>query len=261
MQKMLGQVPLSAGIALVGVLVLKEWRWREQREALGWQPSQRWYLRNLHWLLAVGVPVAVIIGASVYGLPVVLSRVDDGNRDAVLIEGNGVELIWAPEGPGWNWKQPWGGYPSWAAIALYGLEPVGIDSKSTRFYFTRQEDMDRTGLCRYLSEDGLTVMEEPQDIWRMPTVDELVRSMALHGQNCGCRWDGDIHEQVECSKCKRQPDKETPLWNPDVAPIYYWAWNEYDADNAYYVSYNGWVQRQPKSWGNPRHGYRCVKEP
>ena len=71
-------------------------------------------------------------------------------------------------------------------------------------------------------------------------------------------WVG-INEQVVCSRC--QPDLETPLWAPDEAPIYYWVGDEYNEENAYYVSYNGWVKRQPKSWGNPRHGYRCVREP
>ena len=23
----------------------------------------------------------------------------------------------------------------------------------------------------------------------------------------------------------------------------------------------GWINKQPKQWGNPRHGYRCVKAP
>jgi len=36
---------------------------------------------------------------------------------------------------------------------------------------------------------------------------------------------------------------------------HYWSADEYDEQEAYYVSY------QPKSWGNPRHGYRCVREP
>jgi hypothetical protein len=28
---------------------------------------------------------------------------------------------------------------------------------------------------------------------------------------------------------------------------------------ARYVAYNGAVGRQPIDWGNPRHGYRCVR--
>jgi hypothetical protein len=57
------------------------------------------------------------------------------------------------------------------------------------------------------------------------------------------------------------PDKETPLWNPDAPPIYYWAADVSNEEDAYYVSYNGFVSAQPKTFGNPRHGYRCVREP
>ncbi|RMD93222.1 MAG: hypothetical protein D6814_15915, partial [Calditrichaeota bacterium] len=52
----------------------------------------------------------------------------------------------------------------------------------------------------------------------------------------------------------------SPLWAPNWSPIYYWAADEFNERQAYYVSYNGYVQHQPKSWGNPRHGYRCVRE-
>jgi hypothetical protein len=111
-------------------------------------------------------------------------------------------------------------------------------------------------LCAYLNEDGLTLADEPQYIWRMPTTDELVRSLVIHNENAGCEWDG-ASPQANCDKL---PDKETPLWAPDQEPIYYWTADEYDVRKAYYVSYHGWVRYQPKSWGNPRHGYRCVRE-
>ncbi len=188
-----------------------------------------------------------------------LTRVDDGDRGARLIEGTGVTLIWAPKGPGWNWKQPWGGYPSWDHIALYGVPPVGFEDKLG--YADRHatmKDMETTGLCRYLSEDGLTLMDEPQDIWRMPTTDEIVRSLVQHGENAGCTWDGEAGN----ADCSGRPNKDTPLWAPDEEPIYYWSADEYDEHEAYYVSYNGsMIAHQPKSWGNPRHGYRCVREP
>ncbi len=89
---------------------------------------------------------------------------DDGNRGARLIEGNGITLIWAPAGPGWN-----ANYYSWNDIAYFGVPPAGFGTKPG--YEDRDatiEDMNATGLCVYLSEDGLTVMDEPQYIWRMP---------------------------------------------------------------------------------------------
>ncbi|MBE9522295.1 MAG: hypothetical protein IME95_03815 [Proteobacteria bacterium] len=90
----------------------------------------------------------------------------------------------------------------------------------------------------------------------MPTTDELVRSLVYHGENAGCDWDGRL-DKVACNQI---PDKETPLWAPDQAPIYMWSGEEYSDEEAFFVSYNGWVKIQPKSWGNPRHGYRCVRE-
>jgi len=60
--------------------------------------------------------------------------------------------------------------------------------------------------------------------------------------------------------------KDTPLWAPDEEPIYYWSADEYDEEKAWYVPYTGGgryggaISYQPKDWGNPRHGYRCVRE-
>ena len=191
-------------------------------------------------------------------LPVVLTRVDDGVRGQRLIEGNDVALVWAPDGPGWNWRQSWGGYPSWEDLAWYGVPPVGLKTDDhLPILSATQGDMARSGLCRYLDDTGLTLMPQPQNIWRMPTTDEIVRSLGLHGENAGCEWAGELGEV----NCLLVPDKETPLWAPAQPPIYIWSGDEYDDEEAYYVSYNGRVQVQHKSWGNPRHGYRCVREP
>ena len=91
----------------------------------------------------------------------------------------------------------------------------------------------------------------------MPTVDEIARLLSQDNENAGCFWDGES----DSFKCEISPDKETPLWAPDSPPVYYWAAESFDTEEAYYVSYTGWVHAQPKDWGNPRHGYRCVKEP
>jgi len=211
-------------------------------------------LASLVGVLFLGLPLLVTIAFSVYWLPIVIGRVDDGDRGARLIEGNGVALIWAPAGPGW-YEHPY----SWNDIAFYGVPPVGFGEKPG--YEDKDatiNDMNTTGLPCYLSEDGLTIMNEPQYIWRMPTVDEIVRSLVRHGENAGCTWDG----KSERANCQVLPDKETPLWVPDWSPIYYWAADEYDEHQAYYVSYNGkGINYQPKSWGNQRHGYRFVRDP
>ena len=137
------------------------------------------------------------------------------------------------------------------------MEPVGLKVEQDGADATGK-DTRTTGLCRYLSADGRTLMAEPQDIWRMPTTDEIVRSPVSEGKHAGGTWDGE----APSAACAEWPDKETPLWVPDWTPIYYWSADEYDADEAYYVNYCGTIiSSQPKSWGNPRHGYRCVREP
>jgi len=83
----------------------------------------------------------------------------------------------------------------------------------------------------------------------------MVRSLTLDGRNAGCVWNGEIG----FAACRERPDKETPLWAPNQSPIYYWAADEHDGEQAWYVAYNGAVRAQPKNFGNPRHGYRCVR--
>lgn len=258
---------IGLAIALVGAGFLVDGIVR-QRGAPGNDAAPvSWRRRNLRYLVAVGAPAIVFIAVSAYNLPVVLTRVDDGERGARLIEGNGVALIWAPEGPGWNWRQPWGGYPSWHSLALYGVPPLGLDDKpgygrqgdgNGSIRFATGEDMAQTNLCRYLSADGGTLLDEPQDLWRMPTTDEIVRSLGRHGQNAGCTWGGEFRRQAACDIL---PDKESPLWATDLPVIYYWTADSYSEDLGYFVAYNGTVNAANKLGGNPRHGYRCVKEP
>jgi len=254
----LSAFPISGVIVLVGVLFLIEGRNRRRRKQQGVPSHPNWYLRHLHYLVALVVPLLTSLIVTATQLPGILARVDDGRRDARWIEGNGVALTWAPAGPGWNWKQPWGGYPSWDSIALHGVAPVGLERKlADRETHATQADMEATGLCRYLSEDGLTLMDQAQDTWRMPTADEMARSLVRRGQNAGCSWNGKEGRLT----CRVRPEKETPLWAPDQPPIYYWTGTASDRDHAWYVSYNGSMADQPKDWGNPRHGYRCVREP
>ena len=232
----------------------------EDEDWQGW-----WWLKGRFWFL-FGLPVLVAVGISAVMLPVVLTRVDDGERGARLIEGNGVQLVWAPEGPGWNWEQDWGGYPGWQGLALFGVAPVGFDDKegwgkndeTGETVFATQVMMDEMNVCLFLNEEGTEVMADVQGIWRMPTVDELVGSLGRHGENAGCVWAGEMGVQVACDV---RPDKESPLWATDVPVIYYWAAEESSTLEGYFVAFNGTVNDAYKLGGNPRHGYRCVKEP
>jgi hypothetical protein len=263
-QRELGGFLVSGSLAFIGVLFLLDGRYRRRVKTEGTLAPDQWWRRKWRLLLALGAPAAMAVAVSAYMLPVVLTRIDDGNRSERLIEGNGVTLVWAPEGPGWNWQQPWGGYPSWDTIALYGHPPLGVGDKpgfgtqdGIRVHAT-QADMAAADLCRFLSPDGRELGLEPQDVWRMPTVDELVRSLARHGENAGCAWNGNLGERMPCDVW---PDKESPLWSTEHAPVYYWAAEEYDDRKAYFVSYNGFVNAALKSGGNPRHSHRCVREP
>jgi hypothetical protein len=243
---------LSGGFTLVGVLFILDGRFNPKNES----QEKPWIKRNLRAIISIGIPLLVGLIVSGYNLPIVLTRVDDGDRSARLIEGNKYTLIWAPEGPGWNWKQDFGGYPSWDSLALYGVEPIGLDSDKRNDQHATEEDMMSTGLCAYLDESGTTLLPNPQYIWRMPTVEEIADALSLHNENAGCIWDGGVGRL----DCTLNPDKETPLWAPDEPPVYYWATDTYNEEKAYFVSYSGYVNYQPKDWGNPRHGYRCVKD-
>ncbi len=250
---------VSAGLAVIGLLFWYDWRLRKSAQPAE-EAHRNWFRRNLRWLIATGIPVGVAVGATIGNAPILILRQDDGIRTARLIEGNGVRLIWAPEGPGWaKGGEGAGSNLAWNQIALYGLPPAGTDlkAKDANRHAT-QAEMDSLCLCRYLSEDGTTLMESAQNIWHMPTTQEVVRSLIHHGKHAGCTWDGTSRSAV----CEKLPDKESPLWASDYWPIYMWTCDEFDSSEAYYVGYNGRaVSYQNKWWGNPRHGFRCVRDP
>jgi len=248
-----GRLFLSAGFTIVGVMFILDGSLNPREKG----KHKPWILKNVRLLVAIGIPIVIGAIIAACNLPTVLTRMDDGDRSARLIEGKDVALVWAPEGPGWNWKQDFGGYPSWDALASYGIEPIELDTDKLPDRHADESDMAATGLCAYLDESGENLMDAPQYIWRMPSVEEIAGSLALHHENAGCTWYGEDGKL----DCTLNPDKETPLWAPDDEPVYYWAADAYNDEEAYYVSYTGYVNYQPKSWGNPRHGYRCVKEP
>jgi hypothetical protein len=175
--------------------------------------------------LAIGLPILTL---TVFGIEPVLrvsQRVDDGNLQARLVHGNEVDLVWAPDGPGWP-------------------------RKGANWYEAQQ-------VCQHLSEDGLTSAPVPQHIWRLPTVDEAVRSMARHGQNSGGVWDAETAKATY----KTRPDKESPLWNIHSQVIYWWTATEVDEERAYIIVYDGKVWPRAKRFSPAYLGFRCVKQP
>jgi hypothetical protein len=181
--------------------------------------------RRLAVSLAIGLPILTLTIAGIEPVLRVSGRVDDGNLRARLVQGNGVSLIWAPDGPGWP--------------------RTGLD-----WYEAQQ-------VCQHLGEDGLTLAPGPKHIWRLPTVDEAVRSMARHGQNSGGVWDAETAEAAY----KTRPDKESPLWNVYSQVIYWWTATEVDEERAYIIVYDGGVWRRAKHLSPDYLGFRCVKSP
>lgn len=192
---------------------------------------------RLAYMITLLVPLVVAVGFSVEPVARIAGRIDDGNRGLRIIQGNGVNLIWAPEGPGWPrpdpndkiWLTQWRG-PTW-------------------------EEVQRT--CRYLAADGKSIAATPQDIWRLPTVEEVVRSMTRHGTNCGGVWDPIIARPSYAIK----PDKESPLWNPYSVIIYWWTSPEHDGRRAYSIDFNGNVYPRNKGSTLGSQGFRAVRDP
>jgi hypothetical protein len=181
--------------------------------------------RKIAVFLAVGLPILTLIVSGVEPVKRVSQRIDDGYLQARLVNGYEVNLIWAPDGPGWprtgvNWHEA-------------------------------------HQVCQHLSEDGLTLAPAPPYIWRLPTVDEAVRSMAHHGQNSGGVWYADIAKAIYSTT----PDKESPLWNIHSQVIYWWTGTEVDEEQAYIIVYDGRVWLRSKKFSPAYLGFRCVKQP
>jgi hypothetical protein len=181
--------------------------------------------RKVAAAIAIGLPMLTLLIFAIEPVNRVTQRHNDGNLQAQLVGGNGVNLVWAPDGPGW---------PRTGA------------------------DWNEAGqVCAQLGEDGLTSSHEPLYIWRLPTVDEAVRSMTRHNDNSGGTWDADIAQATY----KTTPDKESPLWNVYSQVIYWWTATEVDDDRAYMIVYDGEVWKRGKQLSQAYFGFRCVKEP
>ena len=179
--------------------------------------------RKLAIFLVIGLPFLALVILGVEPIIRVSQRIDDGNLEARVVQGNGVTLIWAPDGPGWP--------------------RAGSD------WYEAQH------VCQHLNEDGLTLAPTSQDIWRLPTVEETVRSMARHGQNSGGEWNAEIAEASYITP----PDKESPLWNVHSQVIYWWTATEINEDHAYIIVYDGKVWPRAKEFGPAYLGFRCVR--
>lgn len=179
--------------------------------------------RRAAFLAVLGIPALTMVICGIEPVVRIAGRVDDGNLESRVVEGNGVQLVWAAEGVGWpregvNWH----------------------------------EALNR---CLHLSEDGKSLAESPQNVWHLPTVDEAVRSMARHGTNSVGSWD----MQKKFAAYQIRPDKESPLWNTHSQVIYWWTSTEVDDKRAYIIVYDGKVWPRLKQISPDYLAYRCVR--
>jgi hypothetical protein len=181
--------------------------------------------RKFAFWLVIGLPLVTAIAFAVGPAYQVMTRVDDGYRGMRLVEGNGVRLVWAPAGPGWPAE--------------------GVN------WFDAVKAVER------LSADGTRVEDSATHIWRLPTLDEVVRSFTRHGENVGGTMDSTGTKPILTIR----PDKETPLWDRYSKIIYWWTGTEKDSVSAYLAAYNGTVFSQKKKFGAGYYGFRAVREP
>jgi hypothetical protein len=179
--------------------------------------------KKLAYIIAICTPLLIYIGFSVEPAIRVSGRYDDGNREARFVEGNNINLLWAPEGPGWSDK--------------------GVDFEEAK------------RICRYLKEDGKSLSDTILDIWRLPSVEEIIRSMTRNNINSKGSWDS----KTETAIYEKTPDKESPLWNPNSKIIYWWSSTEKNNNTAYIVVYNGAVYPRPKKLKMGDLSFRAIK--
>lgn len=191
-------------------------------------------LGTLHWFsdfspkkwkyrLVIILPLLTLIICGIEPISRVSGRIHDGDFGVRKIEQNGVSLLWAPQGIGWP-------------------------DDGTSWH-------EADSICTYLREDGLSLAAEPQNIWRLPTAEEAVKSMQRHGMNAKGKLNAAGKPEYET-----RPDKETPLWNPNSKVIYWWTKTEIDKNTAYIIVYDGKIWKRRKDF-NPNYlGFRAVKE-
>ena len=131
--------------------------------------------------------------------------------------------MWAPEGPAWS------------------RTPV-----------TWQE---AGRIAAHLSDDGRSITDHVVNAWRLPTLDELVRSLTTGQRNARGTWNSDL---VRAQYLTR-PAKESPLWMVRSPIIYWWTATQQDDQYAFAVCFNGRVVLSPKSSLFRGRGFRAVR--
>jgi hypothetical protein len=210
----------GASVAVIGPFIAGPLALLGAGYAWGRPEPRRWAAATM-----VGLPLLTVIGFGIEPAIRVAGRIDDGLLGLRRVTSGGVDLVWAPQGPGW---------PS---------DGVSWDEAVRR--------------CRHLSDDGATLLDSPVDIWRLPTIEEAVRSMHRQGAPCGGAWSPATRQATYA----RTPDKESPLWDTRSKVIYWWTATEASERDAFIVVYDGKVWPRPKTarWGYL--AFRAVRAP
>ena len=161
-----------------------------------------------------------------FGIPQLIkveNRFNDNNFKSRIIKGNKVNLTWAPQG-------------------------IGFPLEGTNWQTAKDN-------CARLNKEGAKLENNEINAWRLPSRDEIVRSMTKKNNNSAGSMDDSGIAQYNVN-----PDKETPLWNPHSKVIYYWTSEPKNEKRAFMVAYNGYILSRRKKSGANYHGYRCVKK-
>ncbi|MBI5266528.1 MAG: DUF1566 domain-containing protein [candidate division Zixibacteria bacterium] len=185
---------------------------------IGQTEPKRWA-----YSLVIGFPLVTMLGAGIGPASTLISRIDDGYRGARLVRENGVGLVWAPQGPGWS--------------------QTGVN------WFEANDQ------CERLNANGDSLCDTAVRMWRLPSLDELVRSGARHGTNVG----GALDTLTMKAIYSLLPDKETPLWNRYSRVAYWWSSTEKDTTLAWMYCYNGAIFPQSKIMRPDYYGFRAVR--
>jgi hypothetical protein len=227
-----------------------------------------------HWkqALVLLTTVCVIVG---FGAPLLVRNLGRRPLESfgqVTVEGSGLTLTFAGEGPGWLYSNK---HPlvyqgreytglAWNEIALFGLEPIGFEGKrygpnydgtADSIYYATQDDFDKYNIFRYLNREGTEILQSVQDYWRLPTAEEFVKILTHRGENAGGRFD----KKTDRAEYDQPPDKEAPLWAPEMEVIYYWTASSADEREAYDITFSGEVRQITKTTAQDYRGFRAVR--
>jgi hypothetical protein len=172
------------------------------------------------------LPLILMVAIAIPNIIRIQQRDNDNNFNTRVVDCQGQPLLWAGRGAGF----PQTG-STWAT-AQYS--------------------------CNHLSADGTQIMEEEQNIWRLPNIEEAVRCQTRAGENAGGTW----NKEKQTVQYLRTPDKETPIWDPYSQIIYYWTSELVPGveNRAYIIDYQGGIFNKDIRYRPNYHAFRCVRD-